>query len=424
MLPSMVAEVGGAPFVAWTVSLYEIGSILAGAVSAYLTMRLGLRGPMAGAALLFAFGCALCAVAPTMPLVLIARLLQGLGGGAMVAIAFVAVGVWFPKRFMPRTLAAMSLFWGASAFLGPLIGGLFVDYATWRLGFWFFALLAAGLCLWILLAAKTDDDAIEAEETTVPLLRLLILAAAVLAIAYAGVVKSLTASLGLVLLGSGGLLAFLMLDGRSGARRLLPQGGLALNQASGAALVMILTLTIATIAITAYGPILMIQIHGISALTAGYIVAASSVGWTITMVAFSGATERWDRPLIVIGVIVTVFSIVGFAYAVPRGPIWLITLFAGLEGGGFGLAWTFILRHGTAQIQTSEHKRFAAAMPTIQRLGYASGAAYIGIVANALGFAAVMSKPEAAGIAQSLFLASLPFSAVSLVAMALLVRRR
>ena len=51
MLPAIVAEIGGAAFVSWTVSIYEIGSIVAGAASALLTLRLGLRGPMAAAAL-------------------------------------------------------------------------------------------------------------------------------------------------------------------------------------------------------------------------------------------------------------------------------------------------------------------------------------------------------------------------------------
>ena len=51
MLPSIVAEIGGTALVGWSVSLYEIGSIVAGAASALLTMRFGLRAPMSMAAL-------------------------------------------------------------------------------------------------------------------------------------------------------------------------------------------------------------------------------------------------------------------------------------------------------------------------------------------------------------------------------------
>src|SRR5687767_1232034 len=62
MLPAIVADIGGAALVGWSVSLYEIGSIVAGAASALLTMRYGLRPPMSLAAALFGVGCAVSVV--------------------------------------------------------------------------------------------------------------------------------------------------------------------------------------------------------------------------------------------------------------------------------------------------------------------------------------------------------------------------
>lgn len=102
MLPSIVAEIGGAALVGWSVSLYEIGSIVAGATSALLTMRFGLRAPMSMAAALFGFGCILSAASSTMPLLLTGRALQGLGGGGLVAMGFVAIGLIFPRRYIAR----------------------------------------------------------------------------------------------------------------------------------------------------------------------------------------------------------------------------------------------------------------------------------------------------------------------------------
>lgn len=118
MLPSIVAEIGGAALVGWSVSLNEIGSIVAGAASALLTMRFGLRAPMTMAAALFGFGCILSAVSPTMPLLLTGRALQGLGGGGLVAMGFVAVGLIFPRRYIARAMAAVSTLWGNRRFRG------------------------------------------------------------------------------------------------------------------------------------------------------------------------------------------------------------------------------------------------------------------------------------------------------------------
>ena len=67
MLPSIVATIGGAGLVSWSIALYEIASVVAGAVSALVTLRYGMRTPMFLAALAFGLGCFLSAAAPIMP---------------------------------------------------------------------------------------------------------------------------------------------------------------------------------------------------------------------------------------------------------------------------------------------------------------------------------------------------------------------
>lgn len=421
MLPSIVAEIGGAALVGWTVSLYEIGSIVAGAASALLTMRYGLRGPMSMAAMVFGAGCAVSAVGPNMPVILIGRGLQGLGGGGLVAMSFVAVGVVFPRRYVARAIAAISTLWGISAFLGPLIGGLFVEFATWRLGFWFFSAQAIALALWVASRRDIETSRDASAEDRFPLSRLGVLCLGVVLVASGGVDVGAVRTTALVGAGLLCLAGFLWLDGRAGQGRLLPVRPLDLRRPAGAALLMILSLSLATIAITAFGPLLVTAIHDASALTAGYIVACSSIGWSVMSVLVSGSPQRLDRVFIAAGMLVVTLSIVGFVYAVPNGPVWLIAVSAALEGGGFGMAWTFILRQATALADPTEAQRISGAIPTVQRLGYALGAAYIGIVANASGFLAMNSPEAAAGVARVIFLACLPFALFGLTAMVGLV---
>ena len=336
MLPSIVAEVGGTGLVGWSVSLYEIASVVAGAASALLTMRYGLRLTMSLAALAFGFGCLLSAFAPSMPVILTGRAFQGLGGGGLVAMSFVAVGVIFPRRYTARAMASVSTFWGVSAFLGPLIGGFFVEYATWRWGFAFFALQAFGLSLWI--AMRPDDAAPQIDSgIRVPLKRLLLLCVAVLLVSYGGVEVEIVQTTIFLALGICCLAFFLWLDGRARHSRLLPINPFDLRKPTGSALLMIFSLSLATIAITAFGPLLITAIHQVSALTAGYILACSSIGWTVIAVLVSGSPERLDRLIIALGMSMVVSSIVGFLYAVPNGPVWLIAVFAAMEGAGFGM---------------------------------------------------------------------------------------
>ncbi|MGB3317014.1 MAG: MFS transporter, partial [Albidovulum sp.] len=167
MMPAIVAGIGGDHLIAWNFALYETGSIVIGAASGLIAIRHGLRRPMTVAALAFGLGCMISALAPAMQVMLAGRVLQGLGGGGLTALAFVSARRLFPARLIPRIMAAMSVVWGTSAFLGPLFGGLFVTYANWRTGFAVFGLQALGLAIWIWFglgpADKPATDGTEAE---------------------------------------------------------------------------------------------------------------------------------------------------------------------------------------------------------------------------------------------------------------------
>ena len=277
--------------------------------------------------------------------------------------------------------------------------------------------------MWI--GLRPDPGAVTPRETPgrFPVFRLAVLCGAVVLISASGVKIEAWRSTVLILTGATCLIWFLWRDARAGDARLLPPAPLDPRQATGATLLMLLGISMATIGLLAYGPLLMTSIHGISALTVGYIVAASSVGWTLAAVTVSGAPERHDRMWIGLGMSMTALSIAGIAYAIPHGPLWLIALFSAMEGGGFGLAWTFILRRTTALVPQGEAARVSGAIPTVQRMGYALGAAYVGIVANASGFLQMEGAEDAARVARILFLSCLPLAAVALLAMIGLLRR-
>lgn len=417
MMPRIIGDIGGARLVSWTISLYEIGSIVAGASGAFLCMRYGLRAAMAAAALVYMIGCAISALAPAMAVMLLGRLAQGVGGGGLTALSFIAVSLLFSRAAMPRVMAAVSALWGISAFIGPLVGGVFADAQLWRGGFWFFAAQAAALAAWIGFGSALTARANKAAASGgLPLGRVAVLSAGVLAIASAGIEVTplrtpLFLAAGFLLLG-----LFLRLDGRDGSSRLLPARPLDPRTGLGAALLMVFCFSAATIPMSLYGPLLFTRLHGISALTAGYIVALSSIGWSVMAVAVAGAQERHDGPLILGGMAVLTVSILGFMLTVPGGSLWLVTVCAALEGVGFGMSWTFVLRRVTALAPAGETERASAALPTLQRLGYALGAAYTGIVANATGIADRMERATAQAVGFWIFAACLPLAAIGLFA--------
>jgi len=101
---------------------------------------------------------------------------------------------------------------------------------------------------------------------------------------------------------------------------------------------------------------------------------------------------------------------------VPLGSIPLILLCALLQGGGFGITWPFLTRVIVGAAPAEEQTIASAAVPTMQRIGYAVGAALAGIIANASGFSAGLNRDAAAGVAHWLFLAFIPLALLGVVA--------
>ena len=425
LVPDTVREIGGISLVPWTFALYDIGSILVGAASGLMVLRYRLRKPMGVAALLFAAGSIICALATMMPVVMLGRLLQGLGGGGLIAISFIGIGSLFPERLMLRVMGAVSAIWGASAFLGPLIGAFFAQQLSWRAAFWFFAMMSIMLAIWILrgITQASAPDITELKKQF-PVRRMMVLSIGVVLIASGGIDISLVKTPIFVLSGIGFFIWFIRMDAVSEHNRLLPRKPIGFQSQVGAGLTMILCFTMATMVVTVYGPLIIIQLHEVSIIVAGYIVACTSVGWSIGAVLISGIPSTQDKRAIVLGMAMLSVSMIGFVFVITAGPLYLLAILALVEGGGFGVAWASILRRMLLLIDHEDRGRVSAAIPTIQRLGYAIGASWIGIVANAAGLEVDVDRQTIETVARWVFIAGLPLAFIGCLATWRFVCRR
>ena len=104
LLPSIVADLGGVNLMSWPTTAFVASSIVAAAGSAVVSGSVGNRRAFCLGAVVYAAGAALCALSPSIGLVITGRFVQGLGGGLLNALAYVLVRNVFPQGLWPRVL--------------------------------------------------------------------------------------------------------------------------------------------------------------------------------------------------------------------------------------------------------------------------------------------------------------------------------
>lgn len=415
-LPSAVAEFGGAHLISWAFTLYLLGSILAGAGAGLLVRRFGLQRGFVLSSALYAVGSGICALAWSMEIVVFGRLLQGLGGGALLALTYIALNRNFPRAFLPRLLALISVTWSTSSFCGPLIGGLFSTYGVWRLGFAAFVLQAVIFLVLVVLTGEEDDTSDVGDAARFPIWRLAILSTAIMSVAIAGALFTPIGSPVLCILALLLIYVFLRLDRSRGAARMYPEQTLNINHPVGAGLFMILCASMATMSFLVYGPFFLELLYGVSPLAAGYIVASEAVAWGTCAILFSGFSKAHETWAIRIGTSIVALGVAGFAFAMPSGNIVLVIACGVGQGAGFGLMWGYLVRRLTAHVAEAERDVMSSSIPTTQQIGFAVGAAAAGIVANAAGLGDGISHAAARSVSFWIFIAFVPLVILALPA--------
>lgn len=394
VLPSVVQDIGGLDWYAWSTTLFVVASIIGAALSVRLLARLGPRGACLAALAVFTLGSAACASALSMPWMLAGRSVQGLGGGVLAALSYALIQVVFVPALWPRAVALVSGMWGIATLCGPAVGGLYAQAGHWRWAFW--TLLPVALAQALLVAVQLRPAALvrpaSDDPSRIPLLQIALLASSVLAVA-AG---SLSAQLGWQGLGVAcglALGAAAVLVDRRAAVRMLPAGATARGSALGAIYAGVALLLVGTTT-EIYIPYFLQTLHGYTPLAAGYLTAAMAAGWSCGSLWSSGREGAGAARLLRAAPVLGFVSLLVLALLLPTTllPAGLHMLLCGLAlagvGAGVGIGWPHLLVRVLMLAPAGEGGMASAAITTVQLYGMALGAAIAGLVANAAGLIA------------------------------------
>jgi EmrB/QacA subfamily drug resistance transporter len=149
-LPTIGRQFHDVTSLSWVITAYLLASTAVAPVFGTLSDIYGRRAMIIAALSLFVAGSILCAVAPNMPVLILARGLQGLGGGGIMPIVQTVISDVVTPRERGQYQAYFSAVWVAAGIGGPILGGVFAEHLHWSMIFWInvpLSLAALGMLL-------------------------------------------------------------------------------------------------------------------------------------------------------------------------------------------------------------------------------------------------------------------------------------
>jgi EmrB/QacA subfamily drug resistance transporter len=131
-IPRIVTDLGGFDRFTWITTAYIVASITFVPIVGRLSDLYGRKVFFIGGILLFLVGSVLAGASQTMNQLIAARAVQGIGGGAMMALAFTAVADLFAPRDRGKYTGYVAGVYGFSSLIGPVLGGLITDNLSWH----------------------------------------------------------------------------------------------------------------------------------------------------------------------------------------------------------------------------------------------------------------------------------------------------
>ena len=354
-MPLVARDLGGGALYALVFSAFSATGVLGTVVAGAWCDRSGPRPALLVGSALFALGLVLAGVAWSMPVLVAARAVQGLGAGAVGAALYVLVARIYPPAMHPRVFALLAAAWVLPSLIGPFAAGATATYLSWH---WVFLgilpLVAAAVAL-LLPALRTRP--MPGTGAAMPRGRILwaLVAAAsvlvlqpVLRVPLVGPVLALAAA----------VLAVVAL------RPLLPAGTLLARRGLPSLIASRGLFSAGFLCADAFLPYSLIELRGIPATVAGGIVTVGAVSWASGSELQSRLAGRLsDRRCITVGAAAFVTGLAGVgAVELTGAPIPLLVVAWLLTGLGIGFAFPRVSTAMLSQSTEEEQGRNSAAL--------------------------------------------------------------
>ena len=404
IMPVVARDLGGLSLYGWVFSAFMLGNVIGIVAAGRQADRYGPARPFLGGLALFCAGLAIAGSAPTMLVLVGGRALQGIGAGAVPAIAYVAIGRSLPENLRARMMAVLSTAWVLPGMIGPAVSVTVARFFGWRavfLGLIPLVIFTGALALPALfrLGRPRQGDASPAsrpgsEHRVIDGLA----TAAGAGLTLAGLTRVAGAGHGVsqVLVGLGLLAAGIAAMGAS-LRRLLPAGTFSARRGLPDVILCRGLLTFTFFGADAYVTLTITTVRHHSPALAGVAVTGATLAWTAGAWVQARLNNRVEaRRLIGSGLTVIVIGLAALALVLlPAVPVYTGLAAWTVAGFGMGLAYAPISLLMLREAPEGREGWASASLTLADVLGTALG---IGAGGAAVAAATAHGWPLAAGV--------------------------
>jgi MFS family permease len=332
ILPAVQRDLQGLQLYGWNFAALTLASFGAVPIAGKLTDRLGPRSVLGAAIAIYAAGLVLAATAPTMLVLVIARFVQGIGGGGLYVVSIATVAKTYPERIRPRVMALLASMWIVPGLLGPPVGAVLAETVGWR---WAFVaplpliVFAVALVMPSLRGVRVSEDG-----SRLPVVASLVLMVGV-GILLAGLTDLSAWSIPLVVVGLALTIPTL--------RRITPPGTLTARPGLAAASAAAFLASAAFFATDGFLTLMLTETRGLSIGVASIVLTASALAWAVGSWWQSRVIGRLGaRRLVAAGA-----ALVGFGAAMVSVGLLDVPVFVPFVGWaigsvGMGIVWPTI----------------------------------------------------------------------------------
>ena len=130
--PRIIADLGGFDKYTWITTGYMVASTTAAPIVGKLSDIYGRKWIFIGSVFVFMVGSVLCGFSENMKQLIIFRIIQGIGGGTIMAVTFISIADLFPPSDRGKYIGLLAACFGLASVIGPTLGGFLTDTFSWK----------------------------------------------------------------------------------------------------------------------------------------------------------------------------------------------------------------------------------------------------------------------------------------------------